>query len=467
MKRYKVRHYRSRIYNPIRGKIIKGALIGVVAVSLFLIGRFAYEPLMELINDKNKEIIEQEPVPEKPQEPAFEPVEEEFLEKETIAVTVPEELLYSSLDYYGFLKSLDEEVTAVVIDMKTKNGTVTYRSGQISVVNAGAIHEKAVDLDARIKTAKNLGFDVVARIYAFEDSTAPYNAIDMAIRYESEDGILWLDDSVDNGGKPWLNPYSDTAQKYILDIVFDAIDSEVDAILLEGMRFPENEGMEYAYFGVGIEDASHEDILTQFSKRIYSSAVVTDTDIIIGYDSYAVVSESDIYGGNPLSLSADGYAPAIDIDDFIGEKFSDDFYFRRMPEDITEVFEKVYNSLGSVAGLDILTVLDFEGFTKEETKGIFEFLKTKGTTGYILVYNEAYFTGVPEEPEIIDPAVTPETQNPSVPVVPSQPETPSVPETSEPETPEEPENSGSSNGFDELLENEEGWEEVADGIIIR
>ncbi|MBQ5357036.1 MAG: hypothetical protein IIU57_02265, partial [Oscillospiraceae bacterium] len=230
MKRYKVKHYRSRIYNPIRGKIIKGVLIGVIAAALFGIGWFSYEPLMQAINEKNKEIIQQDPVPEKPQEPAYVPEEVEFLEKETVAVCVPEEKLYNSIDFYSFLKSLDEEVTAVVIDMKTKDGTVTYSSNQVSVANAGASHENAFLLDSRIKAAKDMGFDVITRIYAFEDSTAPYNATDMAIRYESEDGILWLDDSVDNGGKPWLNPYSDTAQKYILDIVYDAIDSEVDAI---------------------------------------------------------------------------------------------------------------------------------------------------------------------------------------------------------------------------------------------
>ena len=65
MKKYKVKHYRSRIYNPIKGKIIKGVLIGIICISLFAIGWIAYEPLMNAVNDRNKEIIEQEPVPEK------------------------------------------------------------------------------------------------------------------------------------------------------------------------------------------------------------------------------------------------------------------------------------------------------------------------------------------------------------------------------------------------------------------
>ncbi len=456
MKKYKVRHYRSRIYNPIRGKVIKGVLIGVIAAVLFGIGWFVYEPLMEAINEKNKEIILQDPIPEKPQEPAYVPEEIEFFEKKTVAVCVPEEELYNSINFYAFLKTLDEEVSAVVIDMKTKSGTVTYSSGQVSVANAGASHEKAFDLSSRIKTAKDMGFDVITRIYAFEDSTAPYNAIDMAIRYESEDGILWLDESVDNGGKPWLNPYSDTAQKYILDIVYDAIDSEADAILLEGICFPEKGSMEYAYFGVGAEGVSEAEILSQFTKRIYSSAVITGSNIIIGFDSYEIVAESGIYGSDPLEFSADGYAPFIDIDMFVGKKFSDDFYFRRMPEDITEVFAKVYESLGETAELKILPVLDFSGFQKEETKGIFGYLEEKGTNGYILVYDEPYFTGIPEEP------VVPENQNPVQPVVPNQPSVPVQP--SVPETPSESEEEEETPKEPELGD---GWTEIAPGIHVQ
>ncbi|MBQ4545709.1 MAG: hypothetical protein IJA17_00935 [Oscillospiraceae bacterium] len=445
MKRYKVRHYRSRIYNPIRGKIIKGVLIAVIVASLFAIGWFSYEPLMKAINDKNKEIIEQDPVPEKPPEPVFEPEEIEFLEKETVAVTVPEEILYSAIDYSGFLSSLDDEVTAVVIDMKTRKGTVTYRSDQVSVNAAGASAENAYTLSARIKTAKDMGLDVVTRIFAFEDSTAPYNAIDMAIRYGSAEGILWLDDSVDNGGKPWLNPYSDTAQKYILDIVYDAIDGGADAILLEGLRFPENEGMEYAYFGSGSEETPKDEVLLNFAKRIYSSAVITDTDIIIGYDSFEFISGSGVYGENPLSFSGDGYAPEIDIDDFVGKKFSDDFYFRRLPEDISEVFAKVYESLGTLGGLRVLPVLDFEGFTKEQTAGIFDYLEEKNATGFIVIYNEAYFTGVPEEPEPVVPE-----QNPTQPAVPTQPVTPNQPtQPTRPETPEEEPGESGGSGFND------------------
>ena len=53
-RRYKVKHYRSRIYNPIRGKIIRAALALAGAALLFALGWFAYEPLMAKINSANK-----------------------------------------------------------------------------------------------------------------------------------------------------------------------------------------------------------------------------------------------------------------------------------------------------------------------------------------------------------------------------------------------------------------------------
>ena len=454
MKKYKIKHYRSRIYNPIRGKVLKGVLIGIIVLSLFGIGWFAYEPLMGLVNEWNKEIINNDPIPEKEKEPAYEPLPEEFLDKGTAAVTVPENIFYSDTAYYTFLKSLDEEVTAVVIDLKTQSGTVTYSSEQVSVINAGAVNEKAADLEKRVKTARNFGLDVVLRIYAFEDSTAPYNVSSMAIRYESADGVLWLDDSVDNGGKPWLNPYSDTAQKYILDIVYDAIDAEADAILLEGVRFPDDEdSMDYAYFGVSAEGVSRTDILKQFTQRIYSSAVITDTDIIIGYDSYAVITGSDIYGESPLALSADGYAPYIDLNAFIGEKFSEDFYYKEMPEDaegITELFEKIYSYGNMLAEAKAMPVISCEGFEKSQFNMVLNYLE-ENSSGCILVYYEPYFTGVEPEPE-----EEPQEETPAVvqPVTPAVPQTPVQPQT--PSTEPEPETSQGSSSENEDEDSDPG-----------
>ncbi len=397
-KRYKVKHYKSRIYNPIRGKIIKAVLAVSAMALLFTLGWFAYEPLMDRINSANKEIIENNPISVPEQEKAPEEPLVDFIDKETLAVTVPTEKLYSATDYYNFLSSLDGEVTAVVLDMKTSDGTVTYNSKQVSVQEYGTAAENAVDMESRINTARNMGFDVVARIYAFQDSTAPYKAYDMAIRYESEEGVLWLDDSVDNGGKPWLNPYSDTAQKYLLDIVCDAVDFGVDAIILDGVRFPDANGMEYAYFGVTAETVSRGEILSQFVQRIYSTTVTSETDILIAYDGFTVISgEDDIYGASPAAFIGDGLSPVIDLTAFVGERVNDDIYYPDMPEDVTELAGDIYEALGYATDKKVFPTLVCSGLEKQQLETIKTVFSEKGASGYIIIYDEVFFGDAPEE----------------------------------------------------------------------
>ncbi len=415
-KKYKVKHYKSRIYNPIRGKIIRIALIVLISGALFAAGWFAYEPLMKAINNANKEIIQNDPVskPEPEKKPAELP--QEFLDKDTVAVTVPTEKLYDISEYYSFLASLDKEVTAVVIDMKTAGGEVTYKSKQVSVQNVGAASENAVDLASYIDTARRAGYDVIARIYAFEDSTAPYNSADMAIRYESEEGVLWLDDSVDNGGKPWLNPYSDTAQKYVLDIVYDAVDLGVDAILLDGLRFPEeNAAMGYAYFGVGTEETSREEILARFAKRVYSATVTSETDLLIAFDG----ERASIYGDTP-TYEADGFSPYIDLTLFAGKKAVDGTEFGELPADTTEFVKAVYASFNLAPETKTIPVISCGGLTAEQLRSAVRALNDSGAAGYIVVYDEALFTGTPQNPDeqppdgesssaALEPPVTPVT----------------------------------------------------------
>ncbi len=400
-KKYKVKHYKSPIYNPIRGKIIRAALIVVIAGALFAAGWFAYEPLMKAVNDANKEIIQNDPVSKPEPEKKPQELPQEFLDKDTVAVTVPTEKLYDLSAYYSFLASLDKEVTAVVIDMKTAAGEVTYKSSQVSVQNVGAAAENAVDLASYIDTARRAGYDVIARIYAFEDSTAPYNSADMAIRYESEEGMLWLDDSVDNGGKPWLNPYSDTAQKYVLDIVYDAVDLGVDAILLDGVRFPEeNAAMEYAYFGVGTEDTSRGEILARFAKRVYSAVVTSGTDVLVAFDGYAAVTgDTAVYGGSPMDFDADGFAPCINLADFVGEKVTDSINFSELPADTTELMRAIYEGLALPESAKVMPVFYCAGLTKAQLRSAARAVDDLGAVGYIMIYDEEFFTGVSQNPD--------------------------------------------------------------------
>ena len=60
----------------------------------------------------------------------------------------------------------------------------------------------------------------------------------MAVHYNKTQ-MIWLDNEASKGGKPWLNPYSQTAQNYLLEVVKEVKNLGVDAILLDGVQLPD------------------------------------------------------------------------------------------------------------------------------------------------------------------------------------------------------------------------------------
>lgn len=432
---YKVKHFRSRIYNPIKQKLLR-ALLAVAAVGLlFAAGWFAYEPIMKSIMNANNQINGEIEIDKTEKTDVKEAEALSIMEKENRLMTVPEETLYSALGFFDFLESLPDGTTGIVIDLKTADGTVTYQSSQKSVIAAGAVSDSAVDIAARIRTARKKGLDVVARVYAFEDHIAPNNSSDLAIKYGAADGVLWLDNSFDEGGQPWMNPYSETAQKYIMDIFYDAAENGFDAVIMDGVRFPGPYGQQYAYYGGTSDTVKKHDILKQFMQRIYEAASGTQCDVILSYDSFEkMTGRENIYGGNPEDFICDGFAVTIDIDDYIGEKNLPISYYRTMPSDVTKIMEEITGKLG--IGENSIPVIVCSALQKEQLEEAETVIDGMGTAGRILEYSRELFDRnyMPpeEEPE---PVYVPQYQPPAVsqpPVASQPPVEESTPEPSAP-----------------------------------
>ena len=58
-----------------------------------------------------------------------------------------------------------------------------------------------------------------------------------AVHYQDTD-YFWLDAAAENGGKPWLNPYSDLAFQYLDGLLGEVEDLGFEQILLSGVQFP-------------------------------------------------------------------------------------------------------------------------------------------------------------------------------------------------------------------------------------
>ena len=86
---------------------------------------------------------------------------------------------------------------------------------------------------------KEEGLVPVAGVAAFQDPVASYTDRSMAIQYAGEGGYLWLDAAnAAAGGKAWLNPYADTANAFIGDLIEELYGCGFEQVCLSAVQFP-------------------------------------------------------------------------------------------------------------------------------------------------------------------------------------------------------------------------------------
>lgn len=148
-----------------------------------------------------------------------------------------------------------------VVTLKDERGYVYYNSAVELAATASAVRSGAdVSLFARL--CAEYGLTPCARLVAFQDPLASYGNRSLAVQYQ-QDGILWLDSSVELGGKPWLNPYSAGARQYVLDLAAEVAAQGVTDIVFAGVQFPQGYSLNFCSYGADTAAVTKEDCLRE------------------------------------------------------------------------------------------------------------------------------------------------------------------------------------------------------------
>ncbi len=175
-----------------------------------------------------------EPVDPQP-EPQPEPLDGKAMDKGSWTV-LDRSLLTDEDSITAAARQLAQQGTAyALITFKDESGSIYYAS---AVANAAdSIAEQTVDAGRIAALLRQQGIIPVAQLCAFQDPVAAYTDRSMAIHYSAE--MLWLDNvSAAAGGKPWLNPYADSAVQFVGDLVEELRDLGYEQMVLTGVQFP-------------------------------------------------------------------------------------------------------------------------------------------------------------------------------------------------------------------------------------
>ncbi len=289
-------------------------------------------------------------------------------------------------------------INNVVIELKDEEGILYYDSQVEAAQKAGVISANAVDLTAVVERFASAGITVTAKLHAFQDDPAAKylgglsGSSDAVVRYKGDTSYVWVDAAVNNGGKRWLNPYSDAAQKYITDLAGELVSMGCTNILLDSVQFPTGEALNMTDYGSKQDTMTKQEALQGFVLSLDQKLSEKGAKLIVEVPAIAAVEiQEDQYGGTVLSLGAQYLAldlmpseleNAITIGDQVLSPSTRD------PAEIVRVLLKqIQANLGNSSVTELIAVLEKGDYTQEQVEAQETAARENGVESYLL-YNE-------------------------------------------------------------------------------
>ena len=279
------------------------------------------------------------------------------------AYYMPENALGGGIAYTFFKDELAKsKCNAVVINFKTADGYLYYNSKLETAAEIGATEFAHEEANGLISQLKSEGYKIIARVYCFEDTLAASKLKNAAVTLEDKKTV-WLDASAQRDGNPWLNPYSDVAQNYIISIIEESIDVGADVVMLCSANFPDSDRLDSAVF-IGEKDSgeSRNAVLHSFVDdaaercgNVPLAFMLTCDSALNGNDTLYEGSMFDsgaLFDAVDFRVSEIGSQVKIEDKTFKKDEINEGFYIGRA---VPILKDKLENNYSTKAMLPIVT----------------------------------------------------------------------------------------------------------------
>lgn len=161
------------------------------------------------------------------------------------------------------------EADAVVVTMKAPGGVLCYRTSVPLGETCGAA-QGSLTASEIAEIVAQYDLTAIARCSLLQDNLAPDG--DPQAGYVTMDGSRWLDNKKENGGKPWIDPQSETAQQYLSDLIGEMTSAGFSEIWCCDVIFPPFRESDYTYLAPWVQSSERSDVLTALLERLAMTA---------------------------------------------------------------------------------------------------------------------------------------------------------------------------------------------------
>lgn len=395
---YKIKRHK-RIYRRSAGSILArvAAIVAAVAV-LFGLGWALYGPVSDWISQKQKEPTQQQemvpgasasepaaqPQQQEPAPPAAEPEQPSELTSSKTAYLNNQTVADPQAFSQALQQAVEQGYDSILFDLKSQDGTVHYTIDYNEPVNARVTAEHPIDLQQTAQQILEAGLMPVASIYTFHDNIYPL-ADNSASTYYMDSDVLWVDDAPDKGGKPWIDPFTQSGQDYIRHIIDDAIEAGFQKIILQEVQFPEGYSLDMIDYGTHASDDKHA-FLAQYIEQMTAYAAQQGVELSAMFPSSRLLgANTAMYFGDPAALAGERAVADLRIQSF-GSGFTTEAVSIPNPSDNPENTLQTASAalVQKMGDCQLTAVIDGEGLTQEQLNARIRLLEQNGISACIV-----------------------------------------------------------------------------------
>jgi len=290
----------------------------VAVVALIFVGISAYGPVAGFISQQLNQSPEQFVPPEETPPPPPVEVPPPPPPEETESLSFPDRPEYikavlmnretaSDPDMWEeFAREIIREYNTVMVEIKNADGYVLFNSSNQRALAWGAVTEDTVDLSALAEFLLERQLYLAVSMSSFLDPIAARaDRLNNAIIHRPT-GQIWLDNTLDLGGRPWLNPFSASAREYLMQIALEAADMGAVLVVFDNYHFPLDvtNSADFGYIG----GFTRSQVLTAFADEMHYALGERDIRFAVQMPWWVLnypdgANFAALYAGNPADIA--------------------------------------------------------------------------------------------------------------------------------------------------------------------
>ncbi len=297
--------------------------------------------------------------------------------------SLPNDALSSVERFESYIKEVvGLGFNAVSVVLKDDKGYTHYKteSEMIKLSEDAIVGELTAKEIVSIAEKNNL--EIYANLNLLEDNNR-YGEYKLG-SYHTLDGSTWLDNSVANGGKPWLSPFEKDTKDLAKFMSEEILTAGFDGIIVEGLIFPNFRNSDIGYIGEDVRNPDKYKALIELYNVVGDTAEKFDKEVMLKLDANEIVNNTaEVFKPNALGKTNV-------IVDYSSSSFSATINYGEEEIILAELdeiqkFRKITEIIDNMSGDNIKIVpnIDYDGFSREVYNEIINSVLNNGYDAYM------------------------------------------------------------------------------------